>query len=45
MDIRLSPEEVEKLASLHGFAKMELTEIGPYTYLMILERTTPDAEK
>jgi ubiquinone/menaquinone biosynthesis C-methylase UbiE len=45
MDIRLSPEEVEKLASLHGFAKMELTEIGPYTYLMILERTTPHGEK
>jgi ubiquinone/menaquinone biosynthesis C-methylase UbiE len=41
MDIRLTPEEVEKLASLHGFAKEEFTEVGPYTYLMILEKSKP----
>jgi ubiquinone/menaquinone biosynthesis C-methylase UbiE len=45
MDIRLTPEEVEKLASLHGFTKEELTEAGPYTYLMILRRTRPHGEK
>jgi ubiquinone/menaquinone biosynthesis C-methylase UbiE len=45
MDVRLSPEEVEKLASPHGFVKEALTEVGPYTYLMILKRTRPHGEK
>jgi ubiquinone/menaquinone biosynthesis C-methylase UbiE len=45
INIRLFPGEVEKLASLHGFTKKELTEVGPYTYLMILERTKLPRER
>lgn len=38
MDIRLTPDEVEKLAVPHGFFSREILEVGLYNYLMIFSR-------
>ena len=35
LNIRLSPEEVERMLIPFGFQKESLTEVGPYNYLMI----------
>jgi ubiquinone/menaquinone biosynthesis C-methylase UbiE len=45
MDVRLTPEQVERLASAQGFAKEGLTEVGPYAYLMILKRSGPHGKQ
>jgi ubiquinone/menaquinone biosynthesis C-methylase UbiE len=37
--IRLSPEDVERLVFPHGFIPQRSTDIGPYNYLVIFEKT------
>jgi len=32
--IRLTPEDVERIVAPHGFSKEQVTEVGPYNYLM-----------
>lgn len=39
LDIRLTPEEVERLVSPHGFIKQRLTDLGPYNYLITFKRS------
>ena len=34
IDVKLSPEQVEQVVASHGFTKKEITEIGPYNYLI-----------
>jgi ubiquinone/menaquinone biosynthesis C-methylase UbiE len=44
IDVRLTPEEVERLASPHGFAKEGFAEVGAYTYLMVFKRVRHPAK-
>jgi len=37
--VRLSPQEVDKIVSTYGFKKQRLTEIGPNNYLQIYTRS------
>ncbi|MBW1743765.1 MAG: methyltransferase domain-containing protein [Deltaproteobacteria bacterium] len=32
--IRLTPDDVERIVSPHGFSKEQVTDVGPYNYLM-----------
>lgn len=32
--IRLTPDDVERIVSPHGFSRQQVTEVGPYNYLM-----------
>jgi ubiquinone/menaquinone biosynthesis C-methylase UbiE len=32
--IRLTPDDVERIVSPHGFIKKQVTDVGPYNYLM-----------
>ncbi len=35
--VKLSPDQVEQLVGGHGFVRKELTEIGPYNYLITFQ--------
>ena len=37
--IRLSPEEVGDMLAPYGFAKVRLTELGPFNYLMLFKKS------
>ncbi len=37
--IRLSPEEVGEMLAPYGFAKVRLTELGPFNYLMLFNKS------
>ncbi len=37
--IRLSPEEVGDMLAPYGFAKVRLTELGPFNYLMLFNKS------
>ncbi len=39
--IRLSPEEVGEMLAPYGFAKVRLTELGPFNYLMLFNKSGP----
>ncbi len=41
IDIRLTPEDVERLVAPHGFLSRGIIEVGPYNYLMIFNRSRP----
>jgi ubiquinone/menaquinone biosynthesis C-methylase UbiE len=45
IDVRLAPEEVERLVSPHGFAKEKFTEVGAHTYLMVFKRIRHHAKQ
>ena len=37
IDVKLSSDQVEQIVALHGFARKEFAEIGPYNYLVIFD--------
>ena len=37
--MRMSPQEVENYSAVYGFEKEQITEVGPYHYLMQLKKT------
>jgi ubiquinone/menaquinone biosynthesis C-methylase UbiE len=37
IDVKLSPDQVERIVALHGFTKKEVIEIGPYNYLITFD--------
>jgi ubiquinone/menaquinone biosynthesis C-methylase UbiE len=39
IDIRLTPAEVERLVSPHGFIKRGMTDVGPSNYLITFRRS------
>jgi hypothetical protein len=41
IDIRLTPEDVERLVAPHGFLSRGIIEVGPCNYLMIFNRSRP----
>jgi ubiquinone/menaquinone biosynthesis C-methylase UbiE len=40
IDIRLTPAEVERLVSPHGFIKRGMSDVGPYNYLITFKHNT-----
>ena len=38
IEVKLSPDQVEKIGALHGFRSKELAEIGPYNYLVMFDQ-------
>jgi ubiquinone/menaquinone biosynthesis C-methylase UbiE len=41
IDVRLTPDDVERLVAPHGFLSRGIIEVGPYNYLMIFNRSRP----
>lgn len=37
ISVKLSPDQVEQIVAPHGFARNEVTEVGPYNYLITFE--------
>ena len=44
-DVRLTPEDVERLIAPHGLLSREVLEVGPYHYLVIFDRGWPVGRK
>ena len=37
IDVKLSPDQLEQIVSVHGFTRKEVIEIGPYNYLAVFQ--------
>ena len=37
IDIKLSPDQLEQIVSVHGFTRKEVIEVGPYNYLAVFQ--------
>ena len=38
LNIRLSPEETERVVVRHGFVRERIVDVGPYHYLLVASR-------
>lgn len=38
IEVRLTPEEVERLVSSHGYVKRTLSGVGPFNYLITFKK-------
>ncbi len=37
IDVKLSPDQLEQIVSVHGFTRKEMIEVGPYNYLAVFQ--------
>ena len=37
IDIKLSPDQLERIVDVHGFTRKEVVEVGPYNYLAVFQ--------